>query len=315
MNQLRITKEFTQFYLSAEVNPAVRIHSGETITVETERADSMYIQSSKDVFYSFEDMLKKQGGGTNPCSGPIYIEEAEPGDRLSVEILKITPTSVGYTCLYPGIGGLGSSTMDPNLQPDLPPRTTICTIEKSDVLFPVGDRNIAIPLNPFIGTLATAPAQQKIATFFNGREFLGNVDCPLLSPGNTVILPVNVRGGLIFMGDVHAAQGHGEICGTAIECQGEVILRVSVLKKDEITYISWPQINNNDYIGSIACVSTSLEDALKAAYIDMILRLEAGGFDRLDAYQLITQIGEVLVCQSVPPLYTCVVKIRRSYSE
>jgi amidase len=315
MNRIRVTREKTHFYLSTDTKPAARIHSGDTVTVETERADSMYIQSEEDVFYSFDDMLKKQGGGTNPCTGPIFIEESEPGDKLAIEILEIKPASVGYTCLYPGIGGLSSSETKPNLQPDIPPRTKMCVIEKDHVLFPVGSRNIKIPLNPFIGTLATAPAQQKIATFYNGRDFLGNVDCPLLSPGNTAILPVNVQGALLSLGDVHAAQGHGEISGTAIECRSEVTMRVRVLKNDEITYISWPQVNNSGYLGSIACVATSLEDAVNAAYIDMILRLEVSGFDRLDAYQLITQIGEVLVCQAVPPLFTCVDRVKRSIVE
>jgi acetamidase/formamidase len=233
---------------------------------------------------------------------------------LSAEILKITPVSDGYTCIYPGHGGLVASYTKNNLQSPLPPKTIICPIRDRKVLFPTKDKIIELPFTPFVGTIATAPSRQKIATLQNSREFLGNVDCSLISPGNTVVLPVNVEGGLLFLGDVHAVQGHGEISGTAIECRAEISVRVKVIRKDEAKYVSWPQINNSEYIGSIGCVSTTLEDALKAGYIDLILRIEKfHRLDRIDAYQLLSQVGEVLICQVVPPLYSCVAKVHRGY--
>lgn len=311
---LRIDCKKPQLYFDSRTEPVARIRSEETIVVKTERADSMYIHSAEDTYSSVEDMLKKQGGGSNPCTGPLSVEGAEPGDNLSVEILKISPLTDGYTCIFPGSGGLVASYAKNNLQSPLPPETIICAIEDERVLFQAKHKIIELPLTPFVGTVATAPSQQRIPTLQNGQEFLGNVDCPLICPGNVVVLPVNVEGGLLFLGDVHAIQGHGEISGAAIECGAEVTVRVKVIKKDKTKYISWPQIYSPEHIGSISCVPTTLEDALKAAYIDLILRMEQFyGFDRLDAYQLLSQVGEILVCQVVPPLYTCVAKIHRRY--
>jgi acetamidase/formamidase len=303
------------FYFDASVKPVRRVRPGDTVIVETERADSMYIRTPEDTFSDMSDMLLKQGGGTNPCTGPIFIEGAKPGDKLSVEILDVKPAAEGYTCIYPGAGALASTAMKPSLQHPLPPLTTVCTIKKDTIFLPLNHKTVEIPVHPFIGTIATAPVNQRIATFFNGQEFLGNVDCPLIGPQHTLVLPVNVEGGLLFVGDVHAAQGHGEISGTAIECRAEVTLKLSLLKGDEAEYVAWPQVHNREQIGSIACLPTSLEDALNAAYVDMILRMEAHGIDRYDAYQLITQVGEVLVCQSIAPLYSCVVSIKRRYLE
>lgn len=309
-----VSRDKYQFYFDPLAKPVVRVRSGQTIEVQTERADSMYIHTSEDIYLDLQDCFEKQKGGGNPCTGPIYIEGAESGDNIEIKIEKISVVSNGYTCIIPGQGGLVSSEVNENLQAPLSPKTIICEIVDNRIVFPVKHKTIQLPLRPFIGTIAVATSNERRSTIQNGREFLGNVDCPLIEQGTTLILPVNVSGALLYIGDVHALQGHGEISGTAIECRADITITLTIINKQNTQYVSWPQINDSDFIGSIACVPTTLEDAVKSSYIDLIRRMERFyGFDQIDAYQLLSQVGELLVCQSIATHYACVARIHKSY--
>ncbi len=119
------------------------------------------------------------------------------------------------------------------------------------------------------------------------------MDLPDVKPGNTLYLPVSIPGALLYAGDVHAAQGDGEICGTGVEMPSELTLRVDLVKHLDI---SWPRIKSREYLMTVCASGTgrTLEDAIRQAFIELIKWLENQyGFDRWDAYQLCSQVAKV----------------------
>lgn len=193
----------------------------------------------------------------------------------------------------------------------------ICPITEDSVIFPVKNKKpIAIPLNPIVGTIGVAPRAERIATLFHGQEFGGNIDSPDAIVGNKMIFRVNVKGGNLSLGDVAAVTGDGELCVSHIDTEGEVTVKIDLIKKEDATYVAWPQINYPDRIGSIACpMAGSLDDAYRAAYHDLALRLaKFYDFDIMDAYQLLSSVGEVRINQGIDPYwYSCVAKVAKRY--
>jgi formamidase len=153
----------------------------------------------------------------NPVSGPIAVTGARPGDVLSVEILELAPSGWGWTAIIPGFGLLADEYPDPWLR--------ISTVSREGVRF--SDR-ITLPFAPFPGTIGVAPAEPGEHSIVPPRRWGGNVDIKHLRPGTTLYLPVGVDGALLSIGDTHACQGDGEVCGTAVESAMELTVRVDV---------------------------------------------------------------------------------------
>ena len=312
----RIKRDQIQFYFDPAVEPVASIRSGESLIVETEDAHWGSIRSEQDVYQSLGEVFEKLGGA-NPVTGPIYVEGARPGDCIAVHLDEIVVAPVqgqGYTVLTPGLGGLVSNY---TLQPALTPRTTIVKVAQGMALFPVKGKTVSIPCAPFLGTIGVAPRAEKRLSYFQGMDFLGNVDLPLIGPPNTLVLPVHVEGALLSLGDAHIAQGDGEISGAAIETQADVRLTVTVLPKADAQYVGLPQINSEAWIGSIASFGgVHTGDAIRAAYIDVINRMvRFHGFTLEEAYSLICQVGRVRIGQVVDPLYSVAVTVERRYLE
>ncbi|UCF96241.1 MAG: acetamidase/formamidase family protein [Spirochaetaceae bacterium] len=306
-----VKRNLREFYFAGDIEPVISIRSGQTIIVETEDANAGLIQTENDVYSDFSKLFEK-AGGCNPVTGPIYVEDASPGDCLVVKLESITVEQRGYTSIFPTLGALQSSY---TLQPSHGSVTKICEIQKDHFIFSGKNKEISIPVEPFIGTISTAPVKERIYSFYHGKDYCGNIDCPDLKAGTTVVLPVNVEGGLLSVGDIHARQGDGEITGCALEIRGKVQITVECLPKEKAQFCEWPQVNASDWIGSIGCpLGGSLDDAVRVAYLDLIERMHAYyGFDKLDAYQLLNLVGRVTVGQVLEPLYTCVAKIDRKY--
>lgn len=312
----RVTRDQIHLYFDANQEPAVRVRSGTRLVVETEDAHMGSIRSEADVYQSLAEVFEKLGGA-NPVTGPIYVEDVEPGDCVALTFEEIVPGAVqgqGYTVLTPGLGGLVSNY---TLQPPLEPRTVICPIREGIVLFPAGKGTIEIPTAPFLGTIGVAPAGERRLSYLQGPEFLGNTDLPLNGIGATVVMRANVAGGLVSFGDAHAVQGDGEISGAAIECQADVTCRIERIPKAEAQYVSLPQVNTPERIGSIAAFSgVHLGDVVRAAYVDIVQRLvQFHGFELGEAYLLACQTARVRVGQIVDPLYCAAVTIERSFIE
>jgi len=238
----------------------------------------------------------------NPVTGPIYVESAEPGDTLVIKILDITLPDVGETSVMPGFGGLEGW-----LQQSLP-LTKFSKISKENVIYRINDgREIEIPVKPFIGTIGVSPASEAISTITPGRHG-GNMDVPDVCVGNTLYLPVAVKGALLGLGDVHAVQGDCEICGTAVEIPATVRLKVELIKNKRL---DWPRVESRDEIMTV-CSAKPLEDAARLAFLELIKWLEEDyGFERYDAYMFLSLTAKARIAQIVDPLFTVVAKLSK----
>jgi acetamidase/formamidase len=195
--------------------PALEIESGETVLLHVRDASDEQIGPDSNA----DAVAALDFGKVNPVSGPIYVKGAEPGDTLAVELLEFRPPSWGWTAIIPGFGLLADEFSDPWLR--------ISEVEDEVVRF--SDR-VTLPFRPFPGTLGVAPAEPGTHSIVPPSRFGGNLDIKHLNAGVTLYLPVGVEGALFSLGDTHAAQGDGEVCGTAIETAMDVTLRLSVRK-------------------------------------------------------------------------------------
>jgi amidase len=194
-------------------------------------------------------------------------------------------------------------------------RYGICRIVNGIVELPTRKGPVGIPVRPMIGTLWTAPPAGVLPGYEFDSEHLGNVDCPDLAAGNTVLLPIGVDGGLLALGDVHAVQGDGEMTGVAVEASAEVELVVTVFSREEAGYVSCPQINGDDFIGSMGCrFRDPVSENIRRAGYDLMQRLALYyGFTPLDAYHLLGQAGEIRVCQVLGDHQAALVRIRKAF--
>jgi acetamidase/formamidase len=195
--------------------PALEIDSGETVLLHVRDASDEQIgpTSTADAVAAL-DFDK-----VNPVSGPIFVKGAEPGDTLAIELLELQQPSWGWTAIIPGFGLLADEFPDPWLR--------ISEIADGVVRF---SERIALPFRPFPGTLGVAPAERGRHSIVPPSRWGGNLDIRHLTPGATLYLPIGVEGALFSLGDTHAAQGDGEVCGTAIETAMDVVVRLSVRK-------------------------------------------------------------------------------------
>lgn len=166
----------------------------------------------------------------NPASGPVYIDGAEPGDVIAVDILKIEVDPVGFTCTLPDIGPLWD-------QCEL--RTRMIRVENGICYY----NDISWPVDPMIGVIGVAPAGDPIPTGYTLHTG-GNMDNPIIKAGATVYLPVEVPGALLAMGDVHATMGEGEVGGAGIEIGADILVRVRLIKNFEL---HWTAVETADY--------------------------------------------------------------------
>ncbi len=251
----------------------------------------------------------------NPLSGPFYIAGAEPGDTLVVKFLALTVDGdQGVGAYERGFGAISSSTYTPMLNPDLPERIWYYPIDHASntATFKAADSNFTtkIPLHPFLGCVGDAPADGEARSSLVPAEFGGNMDSPEASAGNTLYLPVSVKGALLYLGDGHAAMGDGEIAGTAIEVPMHVRLQVDVIKGKKI---AWPRFENNDYLMTTG-IYRPLEDAARIAYTELVKWIHDDyGLSQMDADELLSKVAEVRVSEVVDPNYVVIAKINKKY--
>lgn len=195
--------------------PAVTVPPGTTVTLEAQDASGGQLSSSS----RREDLLALDFSRVNPVTGPICVEGAEPGDDLVVEILDIAPGSWGWTASIPGFGLLADLFPGPELVISRPSA-------HGAEIFP----GLLVPVVPFIGTIGVAQAAEGDFPLVPPSAQGGNMDVRHITRGARLHLPVAVPGALLSAGDTHAAQGDGEVCGTAIEVASEITLRLSLEK-------------------------------------------------------------------------------------
>lgn len=282
----------------------VRVNPGDRVTIHTDDAFESRIQSESDVASTALATAKF----LNPQTGPIFVEGAEPGDTLAVRIESIEPTrDFAVSTLVPYFGGLTSTAMTRTLQDPLPEKTWVWKLDGERLTNE--ELGVTLDWRPFMGTLAVAPDLEAISALAPG-PFGGNMDVPDVCPGNTVYLPVWNEGALFYTGDCHARQGQGELCGVAMEITSKVTVVFDVIKNKAI---EWPRIESDDRIMVVGS-ARPMEDAARIANTELILWLEEEyGFDRLDAYQLLTQAGGLYVGNMVDTTYSLVASVEKKY--
>ena len=290
------------YVFSPYVEPIATVRPGEVVTIVTEDAFESRIRSAADLpskVLSFPFL--------NPQTGPIAIEGARKGDTLVVEILDIELTRDWVVSAHiPHFGGLTGTADTALLNEPLPEKVFVYPVRDGHVELP---RGIRVPVHPFVGTIATAPEIEAIAALVPG-DFGGNMDVPDTCIGNTVRLPVRVDGALFYTGDVHAAQGDGELCGVACEVTARVTVRFGL---EQGRTIAWPRIESATELMTVGS-TRPLEDAARIAWVELISWLVADyGFDRWEAYQLLTQAGRMRVGNMVDPKYSMVAKIEKRF--
>jgi amidase len=265
------------YEFSRHHEPRLRIEPGESVVVATEDALSGQIRSDAD------HRDKNRMPYSNPLTGPIAVEGAEPGDALAVTIGTIRPT----------IGQCATRTADPKqlcewLGIDCPHGTHVCPIRDGWIHW---SSSVRIPYAPMLGCIGTAPDWGSPTTAPAGPHG-GNLDLVETCPGSTVYLPVFVPGGWLYLGDAHAAMGHGELSATGLEMPAESTITVGLIKGKRL---AWPRIESPAEIMTVASGSP-MERSIAQAFAQLILWMEAEhGWDRWRAYDLLTHVGRISV--------------------
>jgi acetamidase/formamidase len=198
--------------------PALTAKPGSTIHFECTDASGGQLDAAS----TLQNVIDLDFGKVNPVTGPVYVEGAMPGDALKVTIREFTPSGVGWTANIPGFGLLADQFTEPALH--------IWKYDPASMapsLFGPGGK---VPLKPFAGTIGLAPAEAGLHSIVPPRRVGGNMDIRDIASGVTLYLPVEVEGALFSIGDTHAAQGDGEVCGTAIESQMDVTATLELVK-------------------------------------------------------------------------------------
>ena len=294
-------------YVYASVPPVARLKPGDILDTNT--------------LYCFGNAIKKPGDplslvkGDNPLTGPFYIEGAEPGDTLVVTPLDLQVDSdQGIGAFAPGFGALNETNSTPMLHPPLPEKVWFYPIDHASntATFQALDSkfSVKIPLHPFFGCIGVAPAGGEARSSIVPAEFGGNMDSPEASVGNTIYFPVNVSGGLLYMGDGHAAMGDGEIAGTAIEVPLRARVQVNLIKGQKI---NWPRFENADAIMTVGAYRP-LDDCLRIAFTELVGWIHQDyGLSELDAYELLSKVAKIHLNEMVDPNYVIVASIEKKF--
>jgi amidase len=279
----------------------MRVNPGEDVKLETYDCFANVVKPGNDLAQVLQSGAKLFD---NPVTGPIYIEGAQKGDTLIVDIVDIELPEKGITTIMPGFGALeGWLSASPTL-------TKFSKIKNGTVYYRTDDgREIPFPVKPFIGTIGVAPPAESISTI-TPHKHGGNMDVADICKGNRLYLPIGVDGALFAAGDVHARQGDGEICGTAVEVPAQLTFKFEVVKGKSI---EWPRIESSEEIMTVAS-ARPLEDAARLAFRELIQWLhEDYGFSTYDAYMLLSLTAKARLAQIVDPLYTVVAKQQKEY--
>jgi amidase len=280
MNERSMKKVAAQpliYEFSRHGAPRCTVTPGETLLVESEDALSGQICAAGD------RRDKSKVPYSNPVAGPICVEGALPGDVLAVKIHSIEPRD-GQCATYTGpprqlAEWLGS---------DVPHGAHVCPIRDGQIFF---SEKVAIPYTPMLGCIGTSPDWGVPSTGPAGPHG-GNLDLVEVGPGSTIYLPVFVPGGYLYLGDAHAAMGHGELSATGLEMAALTKISVDVVRPGRLSGV---RVETPE---SIMAVGTqgSIERAIAEAFAKLILWMETDwNWNRWKAYDLLTHVARISV--------------------
>jgi amidase len=284
-----VREQARRFAFDADDEPLLRVQPGEAFEVETFDASSGYFKSEADkASPALRPGFDRVPPLVNPIAGPIWLEGAQRGDVLVVEIEEILVDDFSWIAIGPRRGPLGESTRWPSLSADYTTRIfrhsqgPSGTTRDGTLHF---NEWISWPITPFIGTFGVAP-DREVATSADGQgEWGGNLDIRDAAPGNRIMIPVYHEGARFYLGDVHASQGDTEFTGTAAETKSTVRLRLDLIKGKRLPGI---RIEKPDSLVAIHA-DRPLDYAVETATINLMdWLITEYGFSPVDAYCLVS---------------------------
>lgn len=274
--------------------PVARIAPGASLEFEVADASGGQLTARSTV----DDVPRMDFGQINPVNGPVYIEGAEAGDVLKVTLLAFAPSGWGWTANIPGFGLLSDEFKDAAL--------TIWQYDPQALAPALFGKCAKVPLKPFTGTIGVAPGEPGLHSIVPPRRVGGNMDVRDIALGTELYLPIEVEGALFSVGDTHAAQGDGEVCGTAIESPMRVALQFDLIKKTPLAFprftTAGPVTRHLDAKGyEVAMgIGPDLMEAARAAVRSMIdLLSRRHGMSAMDAYLLCSVCGDLRISEIV----------------
>jgi acetamidase/formamidase len=274
--------------------PVARIAPGESLEFDVTDASGGQLGESSTA----ADVARLDFSKVNPVSGPVFVSGAEPGDVLKVTLLAFVPSGWGWTANIPGFGLLADEFKVPALH--------LWRYDPNTLAPAVFGRLGKVPLKPFTGTIGVAPAEPGLHSIVPPRRVGGNMDVRDIALGTELFLPIEVAGALFSVGDTHAAQGDGEVCGTAIESPMRVALQFDLLKQEPLAYprfrTAGPVTRHLDAKGYEATtgIGPDLMQAARAAVRSMIdLLSRRHGMPAVDAYLLCSVCGDLRISEIV----------------
>jgi acetamidase/formamidase len=275
---------------SPDHDPIVRVRSGDELSVLTRDGFDGQFDDMDPV--AFRDSISALDfDRIAPLTGPIFVEDAEPGSTLEVEILSLEPVGDGHVVVWPEWCGF-----DFHRPAQTPASGSFLRIAHDDL---VRDRvrvgGLRVPARPMLGIVGTAPARGVLPTL-PPREFGGNMDCRLVGAGAVLSLPVFQHGALLSLGDGHAAQGDGEICTTGIECAMRVSLRVNVNRNRSVTRPELRRNGSHTILAYARDLDTATHEAIERMHRHLV---ECTELDGTEAYMFIGLAGDLEINQVV----------------
>jgi acetamidase/formamidase len=293
------TTEVLYFEIGEQNTPTLHVRPGELFEVQTQLNRGPWLDSHPQG----EELRKRLYGG-NPSSGCIYIEGAEPGQLLTVYIGDINLDPLGFTSFRGSNGAMpgwfGATGIGAHHR--------IVNIQEGWIHW---DNDMKLPAAPMIGFVGVAPARERYHNGWGGY-WGGNFDAQEITTGARVQLAIHTPGALLHIGDMHAIQGDGEICGAGgIEASGRVQVRCELSELPQSMH--WPRIIDDTYIMT-AAMARPAETAFQYALEALVLWMEETyHIPRGEAYLLLGQVLEARCTQFVNPTFTYIAKMPKKY--
>ncbi|SMC04980.1 Acetamidase/formamidase [Sulfobacillus thermosulfidooxidans DSM 9293] len=288
MLSFHLSKSQAHLVWNNHLEPVLHVPNHATIEVEITNASGGQLSPTSQT----EDVRQLDFSRVNPVTGPIYIDDAEPGDTLVVDILAVDVDNWGWTANIPGFGLLQDMFPHPHL------RISQITDQYAELL-----PGLRIPVQPFIGTIGVALPQDGDHSLVPPRAQGGNMDIRHLVAGSRLYLPVAVKGALLSLGDTHAAQGDGEVAGTAIETNAMVTIRVHLEKNFSVTLPQLetpPHSQRHGHAWVTTGIGPDLFEAARQATRHMVsLICHRTGLPAIDAYLLTSVAADLKIAEIV----------------
>lgn len=283
ITDMKLSTESTIFSFCKDHAPVLNIDAPSTLDIATLDCFSNQLRNPEDTIEALN------WDATNPATGPIYINGAEPGDTLKVTINSIKLNEKGTVCAIENEGAIGHMFNG----------SYVKIVPVSNGIAHFSD-DIQIPVKPMIGVIGVAPASEDIGCGTPGTHG-GNMDNTMITEGATLYFPVAVKGALLAMGDVHAVMGDGEIGVTGLEIPADINITVELIKNKQYEY---PVLENENSFSIIVSKLTADEAIVRATELMEEFLEERTELSTPDIVMLMSLVGDVEICQVVDPLKT-----------